>query len=134
MERIQGLDEATIAQLAADYLAAYVDDDLPPEDRRNRLTDETLPQDKRVVCEGSYIKVGDDVSMNGFDLRVACAARDRNYYMGYTTLVPFLLPCAAADATDRAPIDPNEAALPIMIPLPDEEPSAPSEPATEETA
>jgi len=120
MERIQNVNEEELAQRTSEYMAQDTDQDLPPEDRRTRTTDMTLATEHRAVCYGSRLKVGDHVSMNGFEVVVACAARDRHYFGAYTPVVPFLLGCAAAEVTDRAPLDPQEEPMPVMLDDPEE--------------
>lgn len=73
----------------------------------------------------SRLKANDHVQMLGaFVGVVAMASRDRRFFLIYAPDIygPLLVPLDAAGVTDRAPLDPEEEAMPINAPPPAPEP------------
>jgi hypothetical protein len=113
MERMQGLDEARIAEIAQQQLdgaLAGEDNDLDPGARR----------DREEVVAGSNLKRGDDIMIiDVFPLRVIGPARGATsitgFYPDWFGNEPMYLALEPpVYVTDRAPLDPNETPMPVF--------------------
>ncbi len=114
MDRLElGTTEETfiVTERAANKLSADegTDDDLDPKDRRNRTSGVCGPN-----CR---IKEGDDIRMfEQTDVyRVIGAARGEEWLnvLAQTPWGNYVMPIDGRDVEDRAPVDPEEDALPI---------------------
>lgn len=112
MDRIPDIDESRV-----DYWRQYHvqdannggDDDLAPEERRNRAD----------VITGTHLKRGDDITLvEAIPLRVIGPGRGWNvilaYYPAWFGDQVQQFEIAPGDLTDRAPLDPNETPMPVF--------------------
>ena len=112
MDRIPDIDEERVTYWRDFHVAdanGGGDNDLPPEERRNRTE----------VIAGSHLKRGDDITLvEAVPLRVIGPGRGASVILAYyppwfgDSVQQFEI--APAELTDRAPLDPNEPPMPVF--------------------